>query len=132
MAAQKRRTQLLHKNDIHVQKKAYIWSAWTGILLASHECIPFSKSSASKISVGLQYRCEYQISTHRPIGKTKTTHKSNKTITGLESRAGLSTRYSKRNSCSEKAEHGPIWFQVCNKQLRRGKGQLFSRSTMIK
>lgn len=38
-----------------MEKKAYIWSAWTGTLLASHERIHFSQASASKISVGLQY-----------------------------------------------------------------------------
>ena len=115
------------------KKKAYIWSVWTSVPLASHECIPFSQSSASKISVGLQYHFEYQISTNRPTGKTKTTHKSNKTITGLESRAGLSTRYTERNrAVHRRLNVDLIRFQVCKKQLQRGKGQLFSRSTMIK
>lgn len=97
------RTRLLHKNDIRYTcaKTQHICSVWTGILLASHECIPFSQSSASKISFGLQYHVEIWYSKNRATGKTKTTHKSNKTITGLESRVGLSTRYPERELFTE-------------------------------
>lgn len=48
---------------------------------------PFLSITASMISAGLQDHSEYQISTNKPTGKTETTHKSKKTITGLESRA---------------------------------------------
>lgn len=67
----------------------------------------FLSVSASMISVGLLDHSEYQISTNRPTGKTETTHKSKKTITGLESRAGWLLDTPKKQSCSQKAECGP-------------------------
>lgn len=41
MTAQKKRTQFLHGNDTWAKEEAYIWSAWTSTLLASHEYIFF-------------------------------------------------------------------------------------------
>lgn len=88
------------------------WECYTRANLFSVDTNACSKSwmysflsvRASMISVGLQDHSEYQISTNRPTGKTKTTHKSKKTITGLESRAGWLLDTPKKQSCSQKAE----------------------------
>lgn len=69
-------------------KKPHLFSVDKHTTCSKSWMYSFLSISASMISVGLQDHSEYQISTNRPIGKTETTHKSKKTITGLESRAG--------------------------------------------
>lgn len=116
---------------LHTCKKSHLFSV-DKYTCSKPWMYSFLSISTSMISVVLQDHSEYQISTNRSIGKTETTHKSKKTITGLESRAGwLLDTPKEAQVVHRRLTVDLIWFQVCKNQLQRGKGQLFSRSTII-